>query len=82
MHAVLFGEDQARYICTVAKQDSDMFETAAKADGAPIQKLGVVSGGDLKINESVSISIATLRDTHESWFPEYMNGNTAKIAAE
>ena len=79
-HAALFGEDQARYLCTLPSDAADIFEIAAKGNGAKVTKLGTVGGDTLKINESIAISVETLRQTYESWFPDYMNGEIAQAA--
>jgi len=80
-HAALFGEDQARYICTVSADNAGLF--AANAEGAGIScfEIGSVSGEQLKIDDLVAISIEQLRKTHESWFPDYMNGTIAVASA-
>jgi len=79
-NASLFGEDQARYICTVPAQNADIFEIAARGNGAKVSKLGTVGGDTLKINDSIAILVETLRQTHEAWFPDYMNGEIAQAA--
>lgn len=80
--AALFGEDQARYICTLPADLVENFEATAKKSGASFSKIGTVSGDMLRINDTIAISIETLRQTHEAWFPDYMNGDSAPIAAE
>ncbi|MFK7901785.1 MAG: phosphoribosylformylglycinamidine synthase subunit PurL, partial [Nitratireductor sp.] len=79
-HAALFGEDQARYIVALNPKNAEAFEQAAKDANVPLSKLGHVEGDALKINDLINISVKQLRDTHESWFPDFMNGETAQAA--
>jgi phosphoribosylformylglycinamidine synthase II len=78
-HALLFGEDQARYILTVNEGWADMF--AANCEGSAIHftRLGKVGGGTLKVGDLISICVDELQTVHEAWFPQYMTQN---IAAE
>lgn len=73
-HALLFGEDQARYIIAVPADMANFVTLNAEGSGIPFRKLGVVEGNALTIGELVSISVADLTNAHESWFPDYMNG--------
>ena len=72
--AILFGEDQARYV-VVANDDSTL-ETMAKASNVPILKIGAVtqSGengfGALKIGDSAPISLAELFELNEAFLPQ------------
>jgi phosphoribosylformylglycinamidine synthase len=63
LQGYFFGEDQARYLLTVSPEEGDK---------TIITRLGTVGGTDLTINESDTISIDQLADTHERWLPEYM----------
>jgi phosphoribosylformylglycinamidine synthase len=74
-HAVWFGEDQSRYV--VAVQDAEAFLAAARAAGVPATRLGRSGGGDLVLSGGRSISVAALRDAHESTLPALMEGRTA-----
>ncbi len=80
-HAALFGEDQARYICTVSAENAALFAANAEGAGVTCIEIGTVTGNELKIGEIVSISVSQLRQTHESWFPEYMEGGAAAAEA-
>ena len=71
-HAVLFGEDQARYIFTVDDEWADMFAANSEGSGVAFTRLGRVGGLCLKIGDYISISLDDMRNTHEAWFPEYM----------
>jgi phosphoribosylformylglycinamidine synthase len=78
-HAVLFGEDQARYVVGVSAGAADGVETAAAAAGIALRRLGVV-GGDRLVLDGASVAVADLTIAHESWFPNYMSGTLAEAA--
>ncbi len=80
-HAALFGEDQARYLCSVAPDNANLFAANAEGAGVSCLRIGTVSGDELKIANLVSISVAELRSTHESWFPSYMDGGAGLAEA-
>ena len=65
-----FGEDQGRYLVAVDAENADAFETMM--DDVPLTKLGVTAGAELKIRDSVTISVAQLHDLNEGWFPALM----------
>jgi phosphoribosylformylglycinamidine synthase len=71
-HAFWFGEDQGRYLLAVA--DGDATLAAARAAGLPAHRVGR-SGGDLLVlPDGSSISVASLREAHESTLPALMSG--------
>ncbi|MEC8622355.1 MAG: phosphoribosylformylglycinamidine synthase subunit PurL [Pseudomonadota bacterium] len=67
-----FGEDQGRYL--VATRDKIIITEMAKKCGIELTYLGKSGGNTLTVNKRASISLSSLRDAHESWFPEYMAG--------
>ena len=70
VHAWLFGEDQARYIVTTT--DPDAFAAAAAESDVPVTRIGTVGGAALTLPGAGPISVASLREAHERWLPEYM----------
>jgi phosphoribosylformylglycinamidine synthase II len=80
-HALLFGEDQARYILAVKPELADFVCINAEGAGIPFRRLGKVGGDTLAIEGVLSIPVRQLRDAHESWFPDFMDGG-ALAAAE
>ncbi len=72
LHARLFGEDQGRYVATIAPDLANFVCINAEAAGVPFQRLGIVNGDRLTISDALSISVGELRASHESWFPDYM----------
>ena len=82
-HALLFGEDQARYVIAVPADLANFVCANAEGAGVPFRRLGTVSGDTLAVDGYLSLSIEQLRSTHESWFPDFMDGDgNAAAAAE
>lgn len=77
LHALLFGEDQARYVVSVpAEIAPSILERAARA-GIPAFRIGATGGGALHLPKEPPISVAELKQAHESWLPDYMNGQVS-----
>jgi phosphoribosylformylglycinamidine synthase len=78
--AILFGEDQGRYV--VATHDPDAVRAAANAAKLFTVPIGT-TGGDLMVFDIVgrggrqSIPLAELRAAHESFFPRLMGADAA-----
>ena len=67
-----FGEDQGRYL--VATRDKIIITEMSKRSGIELTYLGKSGGNTLTVNNRGSISLKSLRDAYEGWFPEYMAG--------
>jgi phosphoribosylformylglycinamidine synthase subunit PurL len=80
-HALLFGEDQARYVIAVPADMANFICINAEGSGIPFRKLGTVGGDALVVDDLLSASIEELRSAHESWFPDFMNGGKATLQA-
>ncbi|MDP2733347.1 MAG: phosphoribosylformylglycinamidine synthase subunit PurL, partial [Hoeflea sp.] len=80
-HALLFGEDQARYVITVPAELASYVMASAEGAGVPFRRLGVASGESLQVSGVLSVPVSALRATHESWFPAFMD-SPAALAAE
>ena len=80
-HALLFGEDQARYVITVPEELSSYVMASAEGAGVPFRRLGTVAADSLNIRGLMSVPVSALRTAHESWFPAFMD-NPAAMAAE
>ncbi len=80
-HALLFGEDQARYVVAVAANLADTIESEAADACVPLRQLGVAGGSRLVIDGRLDLSVAALTIAHESWFPAYMSGEIIEPAA-
>lgn len=80
-HALLFGEDQGRYVVSVSDELANYVAASAEGAGVPFRILGKVTGDSLSVEGLLSIPVSTLRATHESWFPSFMD-TAAAMAAE
>ncbi len=83
-HALLFGEDQARYVLTATAQNAAMILDAAASDGVPVARLGIVGGDRFSLTgaASATISVDEIRRAHEGWFPAFMSAQAAARAAQ
>jgi len=70
-HGWLFGEDQARYLVTVAGDPSGLLE-AAKTASVPARVVGRTGGDALTVSGERPISLKNMRRAHEAWLPAYM----------
>ncbi|MFA6279734.1 MAG: phosphoribosylformylglycinamidine synthase subunit PurL [Bdellovibrionales bacterium] len=66
-----FGEDQARYVVTT--HDPDALLVKCEDAGVPCMLLGL-TGGDKVVLGAEAVDLAWLRDLHESFLPDYMEG--------
>ncbi len=73
-HALLFGEDQARYVIAVDSDDARWITLNAEGAGVPFRILGTAGGERLTAGDLLSISVEDMKRAHESWFPDYMAG--------
>lgn len=66
-----FGEDQGRYVVTT--RDPDALIVKAESAGIPFMILGLTGGDKVTVGKD-HVDLAWLREIHESWMPEYMEG--------
>jgi phosphoribosylformylglycinamidine synthase II len=78
-HAVLFGEDQARY-CIATTDGTELFDRAKQA-GIEAYIIGTTGGETLTVDGQFTISVADLQATHEATLPDYMADAAAEAAA-
>ncbi|MFN3447956.1 MAG: phosphoribosylformylglycinamidine synthase subunit PurL [Roseococcus sp.] len=71
-HGFWFGEDQGRYVLAVT--EAEPLLAAARAAHVPAMRLGRSGGGDLVLDGAGAISVAELREAHESTLPRLMEG--------
>src|SRR5690606_37473292 len=71
-HALLFGEEQARYVVTCPHARADDVLFAARAASVPAIRLGTTGGPDLIAAGRFTISVETLTAAHEKWFPHLL----------
>lgn len=72
-HAALFGEDQSRYIIALPANLVQQALKAAGKAGVMARHLGRAGGTQLTAQGCDPISVETLREAHEGWFPAYMD---------
>ena len=74
-HEAHFGEDQARYVFTCKPAEVAKIITQAHVKGIDVVRIGTVTGdATLNLRDQTTISLAELKNAHESWFPAYMSG--------
>ncbi len=73
-HAFCFGEDQGRYLVTLAKPKANSLMAAANAAGVPALMLGETGGNALTLAGGHTISLSKLKAAHEGFLPRLMNG--------
>lgn len=71
-HALLFGEDQARYVITCDTSTAAQMEHHFGQAGIPVRFIGVTCGDTLRLPGEEPVSIAELKSAHEGWFPGFM----------
>lgn len=71
-HALLFGEDQARYVIAVSADLANFVCASAESAGVPFRTLGKVGGDNFIVDDLINIPVTRLVDAHESWFPTFM----------
>jgi phosphoribosylformylglycinamidine synthase len=79
--AMLFGEDQGRYVVSIDRKANEKLIALANKLGIHIQFVGDTGGSDLNIGDApgysghvCTIPLATLRAAHEGFLPELMEG--------
>jgi phosphoribosylformylglycinamidine synthase II len=76
IHAVLFGEDQGRYVIAVRPERAEIVLDAFAAADVPAQRLARVGGDGLGLGgDEDPIPFARLREAHETPLPRYMAGD-------
>ncbi|MCC6775438.1 MAG: phosphoribosylformylglycinamidine synthase subunit PurL [Hyphomicrobiales bacterium] len=71
-HGFWFGEDQGRYVVTVAPHLVADIVERARAAGVAIGQVGFTGGDALTLQDEGSILVAKLRECFEGWLPAYM----------
>ncbi|MFN7024161.1 MAG: phosphoribosylformylglycinamidine synthase subunit PurL [Pseudorhizobium sp.] len=71
-HALMFGEDQARYIVAVPGDLANFVGASAEGAGIPFRRLGRVGGDRLLVDDRIDVAVVDLINANESWFPTFM----------
>ncbi|PZU85636.1 MAG: phosphoribosylformylglycinamidine synthase subunit PurL [Shinella sp.] len=74
---VFYGEDQGRYVVTVDEKNVDTVLVRAEAAGVFCPWIGRTGGNNVVLGNARGVAIEELRSAHESWFPDFMNGEVA-----
>jgi phosphoribosylformylglycinamidine synthase II len=76
-HGFWFGEDQARYLLTVAPgREREILARAARRN-VPARRIGTTGGDALTLPGERSSLVKALRERFEGWLPAYMAGERA-----
>ncbi|MHA6685439.1 phosphoribosylformylglycinamidine synthase subunit PurL [Mesorhizobium sp. A556] len=71
-----FGEDQGRYLVTLAFPATDArfeaLQAQARELGISAPQIGTSGGSELKLGNARAIPVGELTTAHESWFPRFM----------
>jgi len=73
-HAILFGEDQARYLVACSEQDAVSILQQAASAGVPAMHIGKTGGAALQFVGDAPISLEAMRAAWENALPDYMAG--------
>src|SRR6204780_4370346 len=76
-HAYWFGEDQARYIVTVAAEQAGLVLAKMRGAGVPCARIGTTGGDAIAIAGQHAMPVRALAAAFESWFPAYMGGKAS-----
>jgi phosphoribosylformylglycinamidine synthase len=76
-HAYWFGEDQARYLVTVAAADAEAVIASVQAASVPVHRIGTTGGNAIAIAGERAMTVAALVKCFEGWLPAYMAGAAA-----
>jgi phosphoribosylformylglycinamidine synthase subunit PurL len=71
-HALLFGEDQARYVIAVPADLANFVQASAESAGVPFRTLGKIGGERVVVEGVIDVAVTDLKTAHESWFPAFM----------
>ena len=67
-----FGEDQARYIVEVKKDNLEKVKNIFNENSVSFDQLGVVSEKNLEFGKEINISIDDLNKDYKTWLRKYM----------
>ncbi|MEF3367334.1 phosphoribosylformylglycinamidine synthase subunit PurL [Methylocystis sp. 9N] len=82
-HAILFGEDQARYLVAVESEEAaEALRGNAATAGVPVFLLGRVKGKALILPGETPILLGELHNAHETPLPAYMAGDDRAFSSK
>ncbi|MEH6402979.1 MAG: phosphoribosylformylglycinamidine synthase subunit PurL [Sneathiella sp.] len=71
-HALYFAEDQARYVITTDALNAEKLLQNAQKANVPLLNIGTTGHNELKIVNTLAISIKDMRHVHANWLPDLM----------
>jgi len=71
-HALLFGEDQGRYVAALPRDAAEALISRAAEASIPALSLGFTGGKSLTVEALCTISLENIRAQFENWLPEFM----------
>lgn len=71
-HAIWFGEDQGRYVLSVSPARAEETLERARLLALPARIVGRTGGEALLLKGEPALPLASLRQAHEAWLPDYM----------
>jgi len=71
-HALYFGEDQARFICTCPQENLGKIAMVAQFSQLPTGMIGEVKGDAIVLGGEKPLPLKNLRAAHEIWLPAFM----------
>ncbi len=72
-HAIWFGEDQGRYVLSVAPQRAEEILERARLIQLPARIVGRVGGDSIVVKGEAPLALSELRTVHEAWLPSFMS---------
>jgi len=73
-HAFWFGEDQARYVVSLAAGAAEAAAARAAAASVAVRRIGTTGGDTLTVPGERPMLVASLRERFEGWLAAYMAG--------
>ena len=67
-----FGEDQGRYAIEIKPENLESVENILKKDSIHVDKLGLVEGDKIILENDLKISIDEIKEGYKKWLKEYM----------
>ena len=75
-HAAFFGEDQARYLIALRRDQLDELDAKAEAAGVAYAVVGQAGGDEISLTGQAgllaAVQLSALRAAHEGWMPAFM----------
>ena len=67
-----FGEDQARYIVEIRKENLSKCDKILKENSVHYENFGTVIDNNIEFSDEIKLSIDDLENNYKSWLRRYM----------